>query len=89
MLIKKPADIKAAEITPKELYMNRRQFMLSASALARGDVVLDWNQWNRALRAEASRRARLLGAVPLLHWIDLPIDVAVERTARSTIGRNG
>ena len=42
MLIKKPADIKAAEITPKELYMNRRQFMLSASALALGsEAILD------------------------------------------------
>ena len=34
MLIKKPADIKSSEITPKELYLNRRQFMLSASASA-------------------------------------------------------
>jgi sulfoxide reductase catalytic subunit YedY len=38
MLIKKPLDIKTAEITPKELYLNRRQFMLStaATALSRG-----------------------------------------------------
>ena len=35
MLIKKPDDIKSAEITPKELYLNRRQFMLSASARRR------------------------------------------------------
>jgi sulfoxide reductase catalytic subunit YedY len=34
MLIKKPNDIKASEITGKELYLNRRQFMLSASAAA-------------------------------------------------------
>jgi methionine sulfoxide reductase catalytic subunit len=34
MLIRKPDDIKAAEITPKELYFNRRQFMVSASATA-------------------------------------------------------
>jgi sulfoxide reductase catalytic subunit YedY len=34
MLIKKPEDIKAAEITPKELYLNRRQFIASASATA-------------------------------------------------------
>jgi len=34
MLIKNPADIKSAEITPKEHYLNRRQFMLSASAMA-------------------------------------------------------
>ncbi len=34
MLIKKPADIKSSEITPRELYLNRRQFMLSTSAAA-------------------------------------------------------
>jgi sulfoxide reductase catalytic subunit YedY len=34
MLIKKPSDIKPAEITPKELYMNRRQFIRAASAMA-------------------------------------------------------
>jgi sulfoxide reductase catalytic subunit YedY len=34
MLIKKPNDIKSSEITPKDLYMNRRQFMRAASATA-------------------------------------------------------
>jgi sulfoxide reductase catalytic subunit YedY len=34
MLIKKPEDIKALEITPKKLYLNRRQFIVSASAAA-------------------------------------------------------
>jgi sulfoxide reductase catalytic subunit YedY len=34
MLIKKPADISAAEITPKDLYLNRRQFVIGASAFA-------------------------------------------------------
>jgi sulfoxide reductase catalytic subunit YedY len=34
MLIKKPNDIKSSEITPKELYLNRRQFILAASATA-------------------------------------------------------
>jgi sulfoxide reductase catalytic subunit YedY len=34
MLVKKPEDIKVSEITPKELYLNRRQFMASASATA-------------------------------------------------------
>jgi sulfoxide reductase catalytic subunit YedY len=38
MLIKKPADIKSSEITPRELYMNRRQFISAAgtAALAAG-----------------------------------------------------
>ena len=31
MLIKKPNDIKASEITDKKLYMNRRQFILAAA----------------------------------------------------------
>jgi sulfoxide reductase catalytic subunit YedY len=34
MLIKKPADIKSSEITPKDLYMNRRKFIASASTMA-------------------------------------------------------
>jgi methionine sulfoxide reductase catalytic subunit len=34
MLIKKPNDIKSSEITPRDLYLNRRQFILAASATA-------------------------------------------------------
>jgi len=34
MLIKKPNDIKSSEITRKDLYLNRRQFILAASATA-------------------------------------------------------
>ena len=34
MLIKKPADIRPSEITPKELYLNRREFIKSAGAVA-------------------------------------------------------
>ena len=32
MLIKKPADIKSSEITPKELYLSRREFIVSSAA---------------------------------------------------------
>jgi len=32
MLIKNPPDIKSSEITPKELYLNRRQFIASTAA---------------------------------------------------------
>src|SRR5205085_6183758 len=32
MLIKKPSDIASSEITPKSLYVNRRQFMAGATA---------------------------------------------------------
>jgi sulfoxide reductase catalytic subunit YedY len=34
MLIKRPEDIKAGEITPKEFYLNRREFMKSATVAA-------------------------------------------------------
>jgi sulfoxide reductase catalytic subunit YedY len=34
MLIKKPADIEASEITPRELYLNRRQFLSAAGTAA-------------------------------------------------------
>ena len=34
MLIKRPPDIKSSEITSREVYMNRRQFILAASATA-------------------------------------------------------
>lgn len=34
MLIKKPNDIRSSEITPRELYLNRRQFIRAASATA-------------------------------------------------------
>ena len=36
MLIKRPADIKSSEITDKELYLNRRQFIQTASLGAAG-----------------------------------------------------
>ncbi|MBI2360021.1 MAG: protein-methionine-sulfoxide reductase catalytic subunit MsrP [Deltaproteobacteria bacterium] len=34
MLIKKPSDIKEKEVTPKELYLNRRRFLKTASIAA-------------------------------------------------------
>src|ERR687891_106386 len=34
MLIKKASDIKSSEVTARELYLNRRQFILAASATA-------------------------------------------------------
>jgi len=43
MLIKKASDIKPSEITPKDLYLNRRQFLRSASATVLcASAVLSW-----------------------------------------------
>ena len=39
MLIKKPADVPSAEITPKHSYLNRRNFMLGAGAIAGAALV--------------------------------------------------
>ncbi len=39
MLIKKPSDISSSEITPKKLYLNRRNFLLGAGAVAGVAVV--------------------------------------------------
>ena len=36
MLIKKPADIRSSEITPKSLYVNRREFIRAAAVAAGG-----------------------------------------------------
>jgi sulfoxide reductase catalytic subunit YedY len=36
MLIKKPADIRESEVTPKELYLRRREFIKAAGSIAAG-----------------------------------------------------
>ena len=36
MLIKRPNDIAFSDVTPKDLYVNRRQFLSTASAVALG-----------------------------------------------------
>lgn len=50
MSIKKPSDIKSSEITPKALYINRRQFMavaasLAAAGLAAEEMLLKTRAW--------------------------------------------
>lgn len=50
MSIKKPSDIKSSEITPKALYINRRQFMavaasLAAAGLAAEKILLKTRAW--------------------------------------------
>lgn len=38
MLIKKTSEIRSSEITPKQLYFNRRKFMVAAGAVAAGTI---------------------------------------------------
>lgn len=42
-------------------------------------VVLDWNMWSRARRAEAVERAAALGVRCHLHHVAVPLDVAIQR----------
>ena len=42
-------------------------------------VVLDWNHWSRERRAEARARAQAAGFDVVVHYLDVPVDVAVER----------
>src|ERR1700731_4589728 len=40
MLIKRPSDIRSSEITDKKLYLNRREFLQTATGAAAGAAVL-------------------------------------------------
>src|SRR5678815_5340260 len=58
MLIKKPADIKSSEITPKELYLNRREFIASTAAatLTAGAAIWGLDTIRPAGRAHAGEK---------------------------------
>lgn len=43
------------------------------------DVVLDWNQWSRVRRATWREKAHDAGFSVLLHFIDVPVETAVQR----------
>lgn len=47
-------------------------------------VILDWNMWSRARRADAVRRANELGAVCHLHYLHVPLETARARAAGRT-----
>jgi predicted kinase len=48
------------------------------------DVVLDWNQWSRQRRAHWCATARQAGYRVLLHHVDVPVEVAVDRVLART-----
>jgi predicted kinase len=57
----------------------------AAQVLAAGvDVVLDWNQWSRDRRALWTERARAGGHAVTLFWIDVPVEVAIDRAQGRT-----
>ena len=54
MLIKKPADIRYSEVTPKQVYLNRRRFLAAGSA-ALGALALPFDA--RAMKLDVARKS--------------------------------
>lgn len=50
------------------------------------DVVLDWNCWSAARRARWRDSIVAAGHAPVLHHVDVPIEVAVARAAARADG---
>lgn len=45
-------------------------------------VVLDWNHWSVQRRSDARDRANAAGFNVVVHYLDVPVDVAIERAER-------
>ncbi len=43
------------------------------------EVVLDWNLWSRDRRVQWRDRAMAVGSTPVLHYVRVPIELAVSR----------
>ena len=52
------------------------------------DVVLDWNQWSRSRRATWRDNVLNAGFTPTLHFIDMPLETALERAAQRVAKRS-
>lgn len=53
---------------------------MATQVLAAGvDVILDWNVWSTERRADAVRRAAALGITPHLHYLVVPVEVAIAQ----------
>ena len=55
VLIRRPSDILPSEITPREVYFNRRQWMAGAAGLVRADVAVDLRNGLNELRERISQ----------------------------------
>jgi predicted kinase len=53
---------------------------VATDVLALGtSVVLDWNHWSRQRRADAKARASQAGVQVVVHYLDVPLETALER----------
>jgi sulfoxide reductase catalytic subunit YedY len=57
MLIRKPAEIPYSQVTPKELYLNRRKFLAAGSAAALGSLALPITAYGAKLSAAKGKPA--------------------------------
>ena len=67
MLIRKPADIRYSEITPKQIYINRRKFLAGVPAAF------------LAARELLSPSARALAASPIPNLVKSPLSTTARR----------
>ena len=51
------------------------------------DVVLDWNQWSRDRRATWRDNARKADFAAVLHFVDVPLELAIERSTQRAADR--
>src|SRR5512147_1539093 len=68
MLIKKPADIRSSEITPRHLYLNRREFLRTAAGVAAagaGAVSISETLFAAGQPAPRGRKLEGVGKSPL------------------------
>ena len=68
MLIKKPSDIRSSEITPRQLYMDRRDFLRTAAGVAAagaGAVSISETLFAAGLPAPRGRKLESVGKSPL------------------------
>ena len=61
MLIKKPADIRSSDITPKDVYLKRREFIQAGAAAVAGAglATAGWNLWGDNVHAQGGGLLKL------------------------------
>ena len=61
---------------------------VAGQAVALGaSVILDWNHWSREQRADGRKRAAAAGAELIVHYVDIPLELAVAQAkARRAAG---
>lgn len=76
-------DINSPDYGPRAEACKQLIWDSARGALTAGiDVVLDWNQWSRARRAEWAGRAGNGGFGVVLHHVSVPVETAIDQAGR-------